>query len=66
MMLSIVAPPSYYRVVLNAAQCRAARALLRMTQATLAAAAGVNVIAIKRFEAGSDPRVSTVNALERV
>jgi hypothetical protein len=55
----------YYRVVLNSAQCRAARALLRMTQSALASAAGVNVIVIKRFEAGSDPRSSTVNAIER-
>jgi len=36
-----------------------------MTQATLATAAGVNVIVIKRFESGSDPRSSTVNAIER-
>jgi predicted transcriptional regulator len=37
-----------------------------MTQKTLAEAAGVGVLVIKRFERGSDPRASTVNAIERV
>ena len=52
--------------VITSDQCRAARALLRMTQKTLAEAAGVGVLVIKRFERGSDPRASTVNAIERV
>lgn len=55
----------YYKVVISSAQCRAARALLGMTQGALAAAAGVSAIVIMRFEKGSDPRASTVNAIER-
>jgi transcriptional regulator with XRE-family HTH domain len=55
----------YYRLVITSDQCRAARALLRMTQATLAELAGLGVLVIKRFERGSDPRASTVNAIER-
>jgi predicted transcriptional regulator len=55
----------YHRVVITSDQCRAARSLLRMTQSTLATAAGVGVLVIKRFEAGSDPRASTVNAIEK-
>jgi predicted transcriptional regulator len=55
----------YCRVVISSAQCRAARALLGMTQSALAAAAGVSAIVIMRFEKGSDPRASTVNAIER-
>ena len=51
--------------VITSDQCRAARALLRMTLATLAESAGVGVLVIKRFERGSDPRASTVNAIER-
>jgi predicted transcriptional regulator len=55
----------YYRSVITSDQCRAARALLRMTQAVLAERAGLGVLVIKRFEKGSDPRASTVNAIER-
>jgi transcriptional regulator with XRE-family HTH domain len=55
----------YCGVVISSAQCRAARALLGMTQSDLAAAAGVSAIVIMRFEKGSDPRASTVNAIER-
>ena len=55
----------YCKVVISSAQCRAARALLGMTQGALAAAAGVSAIVIMRFEKGSDPRASTVNAIER-
>lgn len=57
--------PRYYRVMISSDQCRAARALLRMTQAALADRAGLGVLVIKRFERGSDPRASTVNAIER-
>jgi predicted transcriptional regulator len=57
--------PVYYRVVITSDQCRAARALLRMTQAKLAELTGLSVLVIKRFERGSDPRASTVNAIER-
>jgi transcriptional regulator with XRE-family HTH domain len=66
MRLQAKPAPVYYRVVINPAQCRAARALLRMTQATLAERAGIGVLVVKRFEKGSDPRASTVNAIERV
>jgi transcriptional regulator with XRE-family HTH domain len=54
-----------YQAVITSAQCRAARALLGMTQIELASDAGVSVVVIKRFERGSDPRASTVNAIER-
>jgi transcriptional regulator with XRE-family HTH domain len=57
--------PGYYRLVITSAQCRAARALLDMTQASLATVAGVSLPVIKRFERGADPRASTVNAIER-
>jgi len=61
-----VRPLRRYSVrVITSDQCRAARALLRMTQATLAERAGVGILVVKRFERGSDPRASTVNAIER-
>ena len=66
MVLRSGAKPGYYRLVISGIQCRAGRALLGMTQIALARAAGVSVLAIKRFERGSDPRASTVNAIERV
>jgi transcriptional regulator with XRE-family HTH domain len=51
--------------VITPAQIRAARALLGWTQAELAAAAGLGVVAIKSFERGrSDPRSSTVAKME--
>jgi hypothetical protein len=65
MALRVKAEVAYYRVVINSDQCRAARALLRMTQAALAEKTGLGVLVIKRFERGSDPRASTVNAIER-
>jgi hypothetical protein len=46
-------------------QVKTARMLLRMTQAALAERAGLGILVIKRFERGSDPRASTVNAIER-
>jgi predicted transcriptional regulator len=55
----------YYQAVITSAQCRAARALLAMTQAELATLAGVSALAIKRFEKGSDPRASTRDRIER-
>jgi transcriptional regulator with XRE-family HTH domain len=52
--------------VITPAQIRAARALLGWTQAELAAAAGLGVVAIKSFERGrSDPRSSTVSKMEQ-
>jgi transcriptional regulator with XRE-family HTH domain len=65
MVLRMRAEVAYYRLVITSDQCRAARALLRMTQATLAERAGLGILVIKRFERGSDPRASTVNAIER-
>lgn len=51
--------------MITPAQIRAARALLGWTQAELAAAAGLGVVAIKSFERGrSDPRSSTVAKME--
>ena len=64
-MLHVRPTPVYYRGMISSAQCRAARALLGITQATLAARARVSVPVIKRFERGSDPRASTVDAIER-
>ena len=64
MKLRIAAKRVYYRAVITSAQCRAAHALLGMTQAGLARVAGVSVLAIKRFEGGSDSRSSTVSAIE--
>lgn len=46
-----------------AGQLRAARALIGMTQADLAAASGVSLPTIKRIETGADAKVSTVDAL---
>jgi|BarGraIncu00222A_1022003.scaffolds.fasta_scaffold93498_3 transcriptional regulator with XRE-family HTH domain len=54
---------------MTAEQLRAARAMLRMDQATLAATAGVSVETVKRLEGmqGSltDTRVATLNALRK-
>jgi transcriptional regulator with XRE-family HTH domain len=53
---------------LTAEQLRAARAMLRLDQAALAAAAGVSVETVKRLERMegrlSDVRVSTIDALQ--
>jgi transcriptional regulator with XRE-family HTH domain len=51
--------------MLNDGQCRAARAFLRMTQQQLADSAGVSVMTVKRFENGSDARMSIANKIER-
>jgi transcriptional regulator with XRE-family HTH domain len=61
----IAAVFSYAARVITPAQIRAARALLGWTQAELAAAAGIGVVAVKLFEGGrSDPRSSTVAKIE--
>ena len=65
MAIATVLHISYRVLVITPAQCRAARALLGMTQAALSAASGVSLPVLKRFERGSDPRASTVNAIER-
>jgi predicted transcriptional regulator len=56
-----------YRIaMITAAQIRAARTLLGWQQLDLAAAAGVSIATVKNIERGaSDPRLSTVNAIER-
>ena len=57
---------SYAVKVITPAQIRAARALLGWTQAELAAAAGLGVVAVKSFERGrSDPRSSTLAKIEQ-
>ena len=62
----IAAAFSYAARVITPAQIRAARALLGWTQAELAAAAGIGVVAVKLFERGrSDPRSSTVAKIEQ-
>lgn len=62
----IVTVASYAIGVITPAQIRAARALLRWTQADLAASAGIGVVAVKSFERGrSDPRSSTLAKIEQ-
>lgn len=57
---------AYRGDVVTPAQIRAARALLGWTQTDLARASKVSAIAIKNIERGqSDPRTSTMNAIER-
>jgi transcriptional regulator with XRE-family HTH domain len=52
--------------VITPAQIRAARALLGWRQTDLAKASGVSEIALKNVERGaSDPRMSTIDAIER-
>jgi transcriptional regulator with XRE-family HTH domain len=50
--------------MLTPAQLRAARGLLKWTQVDLAEKSGVHVNSIKSFETGSDPKRSTLLALE--
>jgi predicted transcriptional regulator len=53
--------------MISGRQIRAARALLGIKQSDLAKDAGISVIAIKNIERGlSDPRQSTITAIERV
>jgi transcriptional regulator with XRE-family HTH domain len=61
-------PPSVYVTrVITPAQVRAGRAALRLKQIDLAKAAGVSLQALKNFEQEvTDPRKSTIDALERV
>lgn len=55
----------YRARVITGAQIRAARALLDMTQAGLAAATGLSETVIKNVEASrSDPRASTLQRIE--
>jgi transcriptional regulator with XRE-family HTH domain len=52
-------------VAISVKQIRAARGLLGWTQAELAEAAGVSRQALNGVENGSDPKQSTINAIER-
>jgi predicted transcriptional regulator len=55
----------YCYSVLRPAQCRAARALLGISQRELALRAGVTQLVLNRFERGkSDPRASTLEKIE--
>ena len=52
--------------MINSAQCRAARGLLAWNQQDLAREAGVGVITVHQFEAGtSAPRRSTLDVIKR-
>jgi predicted transcriptional regulator len=67
MFLLFGKPIAIYRIaMITPAQIRAARTLVGWQQSDLAAAAGVSIATIKNVERGaSDPRLSTVNAIER-
>jgi transcriptional regulator with XRE-family HTH domain len=53
--------------MISSAQIRAARGLLKWTQATLAHKAQISVVTLNMIESDSvDPRASTLEAIERV
>jgi predicted transcriptional regulator len=65
-MVECLDAPLYLPGVLRPNQCRAARALLDWTQTELATRAGINVLALRRFESGhTDPRASTRDRIEK-
>jgi transcriptional regulator with XRE-family HTH domain len=50
--------------MMNSAQCRAARGLLAWSQQKLADAAGVGIVTVHQFEAGtSEPRRATLQVI---
>lgn len=52
--------------MINSAQIRAARGLLKWTQATLAHKAGISVVTLNMIESDSvDPRASTLRSIEK-
>jgi transcriptional regulator with XRE-family HTH domain len=58
--------PVNLRAMLHPAQCRAARAILDMTQKELAARAGVPKLTLQRFErAVTSPMATTRDKIER-
>lgn len=64
-MLALARTAAYRAEVITPAQIRAARALAGWTQADLARASGVSEVAIKNLErSATDPRVSTINAIQ--
>jgi len=65
-MVETAPEPIYLLGVLRPAQCRAARALLNWSQIELAERAGIQVLALRRFETGrTDPRASTRDKIEK-
>lgn len=69
MRIKVVATRSwrYMELMITPAQIRAARALINMKQADLAAAAGVSLGTVNNIEREiSDPRASTLLAISRV
>lgn len=64
-MLASVSLVAYEAAMIDAAQMRAARALLGWTMADLADKAGIALASIKNIERGaSDPRASTLRAIQ--
>ena len=52
--------------MMNSAQCRAARGLLAWSQQKLADAAGVGIVTVHQFEAGtSEPRRATLQVIRQ-
>lgn len=52
--------------MISSQQIRGARAMLGLTQADLAKAAGISTTALNNIERGSaDPKVSTLSAIQR-
>ena len=52
--------------MINSAQCRAARGLLAWSQQNLADAAGVGIVTVHQFEAGtSEPRRATLHVIRQ-
>ena len=52
--------------MINSAQIRAARGLLKWTQATLAHKAGISVVTLNMIESDSvDPRANTLRSIEK-
>lgn len=64
-MLTTAQPAVYQTAMITPAQIRAARALLGWKQTDLASASGLSEMTVKNLEKpGSDPRASTLNAVQ--
>lgn len=56
----------YMKPMIQPSQIRAARAIIGLTQAALAAAAGISTTALNNIERGAaDPKASTLGAIEK-